>query len=238
MIQHKNMHKQIHKHLLKLQKLPRSKTHPLIYHINKKFHISKRTLFYIKEYGPHSNTAHVIIRESLNIIILASILSSFGGRALESIRTLFISVTPLLIMLPILNDLIGDYGAVVSSRFSTMLHRGEVSKEPFDTPLLRKLIKQILVIACITGSVCIALGFITSSFTGYVLTMQDVMKITFIVFADIFFLIILIFFLAVYVGTYFDKRKKDPSNFLVPTTTAVADVGNMILLAMLVRVFY
>src|SRR3990167_2010559 len=99
----------VRKHLQKLQKIKREKYHPLIHKIHKKHKISRKTLFYVKEYGPHTNVPKTIIKESIKILLFASIISSFGGLALENIKTIFISITPLIILLPILNDMIGDY---------------------------------------------------------------------------------------------------------------------------------
>ena len=69
-------------HLDNLKKIERHKHHPLIHHIHKKYGISKKTLFYVKEYGPKSNVSHTIIRESIKILLFASIVSALGGLAL------------------------------------------------------------------------------------------------------------------------------------------------------------
>ena len=121
--------KNVRKHLEKLRKVKRSLYHPLIHKIHKKHKISKKTLFYVKEYGPHSNVPRTIIRESIRILLLASVISSFGGFALEDIKAIFIPIIPLVILLPTLNDMIGDYGTIVSCRFSTMLHEGKIKKK-------------------------------------------------------------------------------------------------------------
>src|SRR3989344_4456058 len=115
-------------HLRKLQKIKRKKHHPLIHQIHQRHKISKKTLFYVKEYGPHSHVPRTIIRESIKILIFASVLSSLGGLALEHIKAIFVSVLPLIILLPTLNDMVGDFGTIIASRFSTMLHENWIKK--------------------------------------------------------------------------------------------------------------
>ncbi|MFH1294798.1 MAG: hypothetical protein ABIH90_02555, partial [Candidatus Aenigmatarchaeota archaeon] len=69
----------VNKHLEHIRRLKRKQYHPIIHTVHKTHKISKRTLFYIKEYGSDANVPRVIIRESLRILILASIISSVGG---------------------------------------------------------------------------------------------------------------------------------------------------------------
>ena len=107
--------------LNKLTSIKRHRHHPLLHHLHKKHGISRKTLLYIKEYGPHSHVARVIIKESLKVLLLASILSAFGGFALESVKHAFIAILPLVVLLPALNGMIGGYGTIFSSRFSTLL---------------------------------------------------------------------------------------------------------------------
>ncbi|MGB9675390.1 MAG: hypothetical protein ACPLYW_02200, partial [Candidatus Nanoarchaeia archaeon] len=59
-----------------------------------------------------------ILRESLVILIVASILSTIGGIGLEALKTKFIFLIPLLILIPALNDAIGDFGVIISSKFT------------------------------------------------------------------------------------------------------------------------
>ncbi|MDO8625146.1 MAG: hypothetical protein Q7R47_03615, partial [Candidatus Diapherotrites archaeon] len=94
--------KTVLEHLEELRHVRRHVRHPLTHEIHLSHGLSKKTLFFVKEYGPHSHIAHTIIKESIKIVILASIISSFGGLALEQVKDVFISVAPLLILLPAL----------------------------------------------------------------------------------------------------------------------------------------
>lgn len=69
--------------LERVRKVRRHEHHPVLHHVHRKYGISRKTLFYMKEYGPRSHVAHVIVRESLKILIIASVISSIGGISLQ-----------------------------------------------------------------------------------------------------------------------------------------------------------
>ncbi|MBI4919218.1 hypothetical protein HY837_04760, partial [archaeon] len=86
--------KNIRKHLRKLTLVKKEKHHPLIHHLHKKYNISKKTLFYVKEYGSKSNVPKVIFRESFKILIIASIISLLTGSLLENFKNIFAKILP------------------------------------------------------------------------------------------------------------------------------------------------
>ena len=227
-------------HLHTLQKVMRHKHHALIHHIHHVHRISRKTLFYVKEYGQHSNVPKTILKESIKIILLASLLSSFGGFALEEIKTLFITMLPLVVLLPALNDMVGDYGTIVSARFSTMLHEGLVEKKWWREESVQKLFLQIMITATITAvmSAGIALAFSAFMEPGSTFTALFAVKIFAITLIDVLLLVNLLFFVAIFAGLHYFKEKEDPTNFLIPITTSVADLGNMLLLSCLILLFF
>ena len=154
-------------HLEQIQKIKRYKHHPLLHQIHKEHKISRKTLFYVKEYGPHSNATKTIIKESIKILVFASIISSFGGFAIENIKTVFVSIIPLVILLPTLNDMIGDYGTIISSRFSTMLHEGKVGKNPWKDKDVQELFVQIIAVAITMAILSAGAALIISNFSNY-----------------------------------------------------------------------
>jgi cation transporter-like permease len=234
----KSVKKHIRKHLEELRKIKRSKHHPLIHKIHEKHGISKKTLFYVKEYGTHSNAARTIIRESIKILLMASILSSIGGFGLEYIKTIFIPIVPLIILLPVLNDMIGDYGTIVSSKFSAMLHEGKIRGSPWGNSELKKLFVQIFIISMLTAVFSSVVALIISNFSNYALSIIIACKIILVAIADVILLVSILFLVSVFAGLYFYKKEEDPNNFLIPITTSVADFGNMVILVVLVILFF
>ena len=212
--------------------------HPLLHKLHKKYGISRKTLFYVKEYGPHSNVPRTIIKESIKILLLASIISAFGGFALENIKALFVSIIPLIVLLPALNDLIGDFGTIISARFATMLHEGKIRGAWQKNPELKKLFMQVLIVAGIMAVFSASISVFAYSAPVYPIFIFNALKIFFVAIADVVILAALLFLVAVFAGIYFFKKGEDPNNFLIPITTSIADFGNMFLLAALVVVVF
>jgi len=229
---------ELRKKLIELTAVERKKHHPLLHEIHKKHKISKKTLFYIKEYGPKTHVTKTIVKESVQILLLASIVSSFGGLTLEHVKTVFISIVPLVILLPTLNDMVGDFGTITSSRFSTMLHEGKASGNPMKNKELRKLFAQILLLALFTAVLSSCMALFISSFSWKALNLEIAAKIFFMVIIDVMVLVCLMFFISVTAGKYFFKKQEDPNNFLIPITTSISDYGNMTILALMVTFMF
>lgn len=224
--------------LKELQALKRRSGHPLIHQIHKERRISKRTLFYVKEYGPHSNVALTIFKESLKILLLSALLSTLGGFALEKVKLIFITIVPLVILLPTLNDLVGDYGTIVSARISTLLHEGLLGKHWWKNKEVRILYLQLLVVASLTSLLSVFISLLLSLSLNYKLSLALALKIAAVVVFDGLFLVSLIFLVVVSSGIYLFKNQEDPNNFLIPVSTSVADLANMVVLAVLVLTLF
>ena len=230
--------KDINEYLNEVAKLERKQYHPLAHEVHRKHNISKRTLFYIREYGVHSNVPHTIIKESIKILIFASIISSLGGLAFENIKQVFVSLIPIIILFPALNDMIGDYGGIISSKFSSMLHEGKIEGNKWwKNKEINKLLVQILIISSITAILSAGISLVISFFYASI-DIAIIYKIFLIAIIDSLILVTILFFIAIYAGIYFFKKQEDPNNFLIPITTSIADFGNMLLLAVLIVLFF
>lgn len=229
---------QLSKHLKKILHLHREKHHPEVHKIHKKYGISKQTLFYIKEYGKNANVSKTIIRESIKILLLASFISSIGGLALEQVKTLFLSILPLIILFPALNNMIGNYGTIISSRFSTMLYEGEIKRKWWKNLELKKLFVQIGVMTIIGAVLSSAVAIGITYFSPGGISFATALKVFLIVIIDMLVLTNILFFVAIFAGIYIYKKKEDPNNFLIPITTSVADFANMVVLALLIILLF
>lgn len=224
--------------LQELSRVKRHRHHPLVHEIHHEHHISRKTLFYVKEYGSRSHAAQTIVHESLKILLLASVISSVGGFALENIKQLFIALSPLVILLPALNDFIGDFGTILSGHVSTLLHEGKLGQKWWSNPELKKLFLQMLVIAIVMGGLASLAALILSGAITGTFSTGIALRVLLISLLDVVLIVILLFVLSVVLGIYFYEKGEDPNNFLIPITTSVADFGNMLLLAGLVLLFF
>ena len=114
-----------------LIKIPRRKHHEILHHIHKKHFVSKETLFYMKEYGPKSHLVSEIVKESAPALLLSVVLTSLAGLALRSIQGKLSLLIPILIMVPALNDMIGEIGSTIASKFTTGLFLEKCFNEIF-----------------------------------------------------------------------------------------------------------
>ena len=230
--------KHIKHHLRRLLKIKKESYHPLQHKIHKKYHISRKTLFYMKEYGSRAHVIKTIVKESIKVLILASIISSFGGFALEKIKIIFLSIAPLIILLPALNALAGNYGSIISSRFSTMLFEGKIKHQWWNNSDLKKLFIQIMIIGVITASLSSLFALGVSRFIESEQSFEIAIKVFLIAIINVTMLITLMFFISIVAGIYFYQKKEDPNNFLIPIATSIADFGNIVLLSILIVLFF
>ena len=227
--------KTIEKHIQKkLAKIPRKYQHPLVHHVHRKHKISRRTLFYMKEYGPHSRIASAIVRESIKIVILTSIISSIGGIALQSVAEKIVAIAPLIILMPALNNLVGSFGTIISSKFTTMLYTGKISLAKSKEHLIALMFMIAFVSSIYLGIASVLLG----TFYGHPFSYTTLIEIVGI---SVFATLLLVGFISVIsiaLGFYIFRKNEDPNNFLIPISTSIADIGSMTILAVMVTLFF
>ena len=212
--------------------------HAVQYKVRKKHGLSRRTVFYMKEYGPHSHVASRIVRESLKVLLLTSIISSIGGIALENIRVTLATILPLIIILPALNDMIGDVGTIVASKFTTALYLGHIRGDWWKIHFLHRTFWIVFTVALITAAYVAAISILLSAWTGYGVNIEVFKKIALIALASTTLLTVIIFNISIVGGLWIYRRGEDPNNFLIPITTAVADFGSLTIFAYLVKVLF
>jgi len=217
----------------RIEKLPRKKHHPLGHHIRKKHNISHKTFYWMKEFSPKSHIATVIIKESLKILILASILSSIGGIALHGAQEKIIAVLPLLILLPALNDMIGNFGTIVSSKFTTMCYTGNMKESLWKSPQIRSLFITVMTVGLLSALYIGVLAYFIAFTKGFAFTFSLFFRVIGVsVFATLI-LVSFVFVISVIFGRKICKKGEDPSNFLIPLSTSIADLCNLAFLSIM-----
>jgi cation transporter-like permease len=224
--------------LKKVTKLRRHEHHPVLHHLHRRYGISRKTIFYMKEYGPRSHVAHVIVKESLKILIMASIISSIGGIGMESVSSRLVTIIPLLILLPALNDMVGDFGCIVSSKFTNMLYLGKVGGKWWRSRHLHALFLVILSTSFITSVFIGVAASVIAYWSGFSLTLDMFLKVLSIAVLSNIILVAVIFIISIIGGLGIYHKKEDPNNFLIPIATSVADLLNLVIFAILVGIFF
>ncbi|MCX6815133.1 MAG: magnesium transporter [Candidatus Aenigmarchaeota archaeon] len=224
--------------LERVRKVRRHEHHPLLHHVHRRYGISRKTIFYMKEYGPHSHIAHVIIRESLKILVMASIISSIGGISLQFMQDKILTIIPLLILLPTMNNMVGDFGCIVSSKFTTMLYLGKVNQKWWRSRHLHRLFLVILISSFIMSVFIGVAASVIAYWQGFSLTFEVFLKILGIAVLSNLILVGVIFSVSIIGGLAIYHKKEDPNNFLIPIATSFADLLNLVIFAILVGMFF
>ncbi len=222
----------------KISRIKRHKYHRIIHKLHYKHKISYSTLFYMKEYGPHSHVARKIVGESFKMLFLASVISAIGGVQLHSVVGSIVTIIPLLILLPALNDMIGDFGTIVSSKFTTMLFLGKVPPKWWTSKIVHELIFTILVIGLISAVYIGFLAYFIAVARGFVFDTIIMSKILLISILSTLVLVTIICLVSIMGGLYIFHKKEDPNNFLIPMTTAIGDLGSMLIFSVMVAAMF
>jgi cation transporter-like permease len=223
----------------KIQRHPRKKFHPHLHSLRKHYGLSKRTFFYMKEYGPHSHVASNIVRESIKILILASVLSSVGGFGLQGVQASLVAIVPLLVLLPALSDMIGDFGTIMASKFTTALFLGHIPLRKWwrsrDLHVLFHVVMSIAIIASIYNGL---LAYGIAYFKGFAFDAAVFVKVMEISIFSTLILVSVIFLISVVAGLWIYRKGEDPNNFLIPITTSVADLGSLLIFSGMILLFF
>jgi mgtE-like transporter len=179
-----------------------------------------------------------IIKESLKILILASILSSIGGVSLQAIEKKLFLILPLLILLPGLNNMIGSFGTIMSSKFTTLLYLGKLNERWWKSKELMSTIWIIIITALISAIYIGLLSNLIAFWRGFSITPDLVVKVMFISLLATVLLVSLIICISIIAGFRVYKKNKDPDNFLIPITTSIADLGSMLIFSGLVYLLF
>jgi len=179
-----------------------------------------------------------IIKESLGILILASVISTLGGIGLHSVQERILAILPLLIIFPALNGMVGNSGITFVSRYTTLLQQKKLGKKKLMNKALREHFLLILKVAVIAAFYISTLSMIIASLKGFKFDPFLYIKILAITTITTISLVLLIALISIVAGRYFAKKKEDPDNLLIPITTSIADLGAMIIFSLLTFIFF
>lgn len=226
------------KEIRKILRLKRVRHSHVVSKLHLKHKVSYRTLFYMKEYGPKSHVTMVIVKESIKVLLLASFLSSIGGVALKGVEEQITTFIPLLILLPALATMIGSFGTVVAFKFTTLLLTTKVPAKWWHSNDVMDIIYSILIIALISSVYIGVLAYAISIFSGFVFDTLLMAKILATSLIATFVLVGIILLISITFSLWIFHKREDPSNFVIPITTSVADLGSILLFSVLVVMLF
>jgi cation transporter-like permease len=221
-----------------ISKIKKREHHHIIHKLHKKHKISYKTLFYMKEYGPKSHVSTVIIRESIKMLILASVISSIGGLHIKNVETTLVRALPLLIMLPALTGMIGGFGTVASSKFTTMLFTGKIRSKWWKSRDFIEVVHTMFAVAFLSSIYMSLFAYFVAVTKGFAFSWVLVAKTLLLAMIATMSLTMIVLLVSVVFGVWIYKKHEDPNNFLIPIATSVADFFSMFILAFLAVAFF
>lgn len=176
-----------------------------------------------------------IIKESIVIVMLSSIMGLISGTFLSINQEILYSFPIILLILPSLNSLIGDISTVLTSRLSSHLYLGNLPPKITKSNVLKNDFYGLLITILLSLIALIIIGYTVGIATG-IQIINPLLIIT-IIMLTLFILFGMIFIFLFTSSIFLFKRGKDPNNFLIPLTTSILDFLTPLLLIFFIYIF-
>lgn len=145
----------------------------------------------------------------------ASALSLLGGIGLESVQEKILPLVPLIIALPALNTMVGDYAAIIAA------HAGDPAERKQTKRLLARAISKAIWVNII-GIIVLSLAIAWQR--GYLLTGAFATKFVLFVTLSMIGVVITMFALTVVLDKALAHKKLNPDDVLIPIVTSITDI--------------
>lgn len=145
----------------------------------------------------------------------ASCISLIGGIGLETVEEKLLPLIPLIIAMPALNTMVGDYAAIIAAHATDPAERTTTKKK-----LARAISRAIWV--NIVG--LIVLSIFLAWQRGYLFTGGFMIKFVCFIAFSMVAVITLMFGLTTLLDKLLERKKLNPDDILIPVVTSITDV--------------
>ena len=160
---------------------------------------------------------------------LSSSLSLIGGLGIESVQNELIKVVPLLIALPALNSLVGDYATLIAA------HAGNPAERRLSKIQLAKAISPAI---AVSTSLILLLSILLAIHRKFAFTSAMLSKYVLFVIFSIFSVILIMFIITVLLDKLLKHRAINPDDILIPIVTTISDIFMLGLIALAVKFLF
>jgi len=175
-----------------------------------------------------------VVKESIIILIISSLLGLISGTVLSLNEEILYSIPIILLTLPALNSLIGDISIVLVSRLTTHLYIGTIAPEVKKSARLKEDFIGLFLTIIFSFGTLMTIGYIFLSIVGKQIVnpfiIIIILSITVLILFVILFIILFIF------SIFLFKKGKDPL-ILIPLTTSLIDFLTPLLIIILIIIF-
>lgn len=152
----------------------------------------------------------------------ASSVSLIGGIGLEAVTARLLPLVPLIVAMPALNTMVGDYAAIIAA------HAGDPNERPRTKRALAHAIGKVM---CVNVVGVLLLSILLALRRGY--AFEPTFLARFIVFVPVsmFSIIGLMFVLTTFLDKLTERSRLNPDDILIPIVTSITDVCMLGLIA-------
>lgn len=154
---------------------------------------------------------------------LASSIGMLGGLGLEAAIEKLLPLVPLIIAIPGLNDLVGDYASIIAA------HAADPAEQKTTKKRLAAAIAKVLWIN-ILG--IITLSLLLAHSRGYIFETVFIVKFLAFVVIAVGAVITTLFGITAFLDRILERRKLNPDEVLIPIVTTVTDIFMLGLIAL------
>ncbi len=154
---------------------------------------------------------------------IASSLSLLGGLGIEAVSDKLLPIVPLVIILPALNSLVGDYATLIAAHAGNPSERTRTKKE-----LVRAMLPSLL-LNCVF---IITMGLFLGANRGYDLSLNFVITFILFVLLSIIIVVSAMFFITYIIDKILEEHKLNPDDVLIPVITTISDIFMLSIIAL------
>ncbi len=145
----------------------------------------------------------------------ASCISLIGGIGLEAVEDKLLPLIPLIIALPALNTMVGDYAAIIAA------HASDPAERKYTKRVLARAISKAIWVNIIG---LLVLSIVIAWRRGYVFTDIFVLKFVAFIVLSMVSVIAIMFGLTALLDKLLENNKLNPDDVLIPVVTSITDV--------------
>lgn len=178
------------------------------------------------------------MKESMPLLILLMALGIAAGHILKQNENLLLKAPIFLVMIPVINGIGGNLGAILGARLSSGLHLGSITPKHQGKELQKNILSTVL-LGIISYTTITIFILIVSPLMGIGAESDGVnilFKVGYIMIGTGLLLIAIVIFISVLVARFSFEHGFDPDNTVIPVVTTLCDVLGIICLMLMIGV--
>jgi cation transporter-like permease len=187
---------------------------------------------------PTRESLRQIIAENLVPVVFASMLSVIGGIGLALVEKKLYFLLPVLITIPALADMVGDFSAIIASKSVALIEEKKLPRDWAHSKVILGMATHMLWISIGYSLIVGMASLFIASRQGFALSPEFISKFLIILILINVMMVLFLIVFSIRVGSAVAYHGHDPDNFLIPIATSIADVGVLLLFSLMVWLFF